>query len=333
MTHRKSGGTWGMFSYKSAIGASLLFFSLIPNTWAGAATLAPTFVDDFMRSFQETMLPLSFERFQETASQIFVAGPSRLEEWGVINQDAGATYNGLINTIVLKPESLGRDPRGRLRIATIPELQKSYGVAFGVYAAQIFHEMAHAEWDVIVEEGKTHEDRRLYQMMHKEIVPWLRRNHPGNLAFTYRILVQEIFGYYRGDLVGQILSDARELLLLNGIDPMDGHCIQWSRLKELAHGLSFEEFNQFLPLGAHKLEDSYRDHFAISEVYVQGKDFSLNGENERDPFRPEWFAELWDHVDRFYSLPRNKMELVDRLNRMPFWREKLEHCRNELVSL
>ncbi|MBN8540827.1 MAG: hypothetical protein J0L82_10615 [Deltaproteobacteria bacterium] len=67
-------------------------------------------------------------------------------------------------------------------------------------ATTIFHELAHAEWDLYVEEGETAADRELLTAFN-ELLPALNAGY-----FQRRILPSEIFAYYRVDLLKLIES-------------------------------------------------------------------------------------------------------------------------------
>lgn len=283
--------------------AILLVFCFLP------LVAEANFARDFLQSFQREVFWIDHGRFQQTADRIHLAQPSLLERWGVINNDAAASYNSFLNTIILKPESISRDGNGNLRIATLPELRERHP-APSVVIATIFHEIAHGEYDVFVEKGATPEDERLYRMLQQEVLPWIQRRHPGLSFFSQRIAVWEIFGYFRGDLMQLIQDDRDEILSANGF--FRNKCFFSPALKQAALDLSQEEFMRLLPMHE-DLDRPYSDRFRLDLVWAMGNEVELY-EKGFDPFLPEWKAGLFRHFRAFYRIPRDRRELLDRMN-------------------
>jgi len=234
-----------------------------------------------------------------------------LERWGVVNTEAAASYNSILNTIILKPATLSHDEKGKLRIASVSEL-RSRENAYTVTISTIFHELAHAEQDMFLDQAATKEDEALLRVMKEEIKPWISRNHPELSPFSRNIALWEIFGYYHGDLMSLLMSDREDILAANGF--YQNRCVFSKHLKALAKSLSLEEFTMLLPIGE-DFQKSYGERFRLEMVWALGKDVELFWKNVNDPFRQEWQDALFQHFRAFYAIPDSKQKLLDRMNR------------------
>lgn len=268
------------------------------------------FAREFLQSFQREVFWFDLSRFLDTADRIHLAQPSLLERWGIINSEAAASYNSFLNTIILKPEAVSRDVKGKLRIATIPELRERNAAA-SVVVSTIFHEIAHGEYDVFVERGATPEDERLYRVLQQEVLPWIQRRHPGLSFFSQRIAVWEIFGYFRGDLIMLLQNDRDDILSANGF--YGSRCFFPPHLKKAALELSLEEFTRLLPPHG-DMDQPYATRFQLDMVWALGNEVELF-EKGTDPFLPEWSQALHRHFQAFYRIPRDRRELLERMNR------------------
>src|SRR3989344_1213381 len=270
-----------------------IFLILLLVASPATAEAGGPFANAFTLSLQREAIPLRMDRFIAVAGEISLAQSSLLEQWGLINSDASATYNSLLNTIVLRPESIRRD-QGGLRFRTLAEMRADHGAAYSVYVAEVLHEMAHAEYDVFVEAAQDPADARLLEVFQYGIAPWLARNHPERFSFTLSIAAWEIFGYYRGDLMLLMLSDQMEIAYANGLDPISRKCYAPRAVREAMAQNEFAEFLKYMPLGE-AFDVPYRQRIRLEDVFALGNAISLKGNDPGDPFRREWFDELWAH--------------------------------------
>lgn len=299
---------------------TLLFclLSLMP------ANAKANFASDFAASVQKELFWFEPSRLLHVSGRISLAKPSLLEQWGWINADAAATYNSWLRTIVLKPESIRKRATGELRLATIGELRESQETSMGPTVSTIFHELAHAEFDLLVKAGATPADHALRRTLDEEVAPWLAKAHPELSYFSRQIAVSEIFGYFHGDFVQFLLSERDDILLENGFAA--GRCFFPSWVKAAALGLSVDDFSKLIAFEA-DAATSFEEHFQLSYIWIKGKDVDLAAATSAGPFQRRWNQALYHHFRSSYGLPGSKLELVQRMNRqLP---ERFKECRRE----
>jgi hypothetical protein len=244
-------------------------------------------------------------RLHVAASKTFIAHPSYLQRWGIVAADAAAAYNDWLNTLILQPEMTIADNAGDLRIRTLLEIHQATGSASSTAAATIFHELAHAEWDLFVEEGETATDRELLATL-TELLPALNAGF-----FERRILPSEIFAYYRGDLLGMILSDANEILLASGLEPDTLGCITRARPTEVLRNFS-------------PSPKPYSERHQLTAVWVQGEEISVV--SGIDPHGKKLNDALFKHLHETMQFPKSRVELLKLLESKPNLRKKVREC-------
>lgn len=239
------------------------------------------------------------------ASNSFFAHPSYLQRWGIVATDAAAAYNDWLNTLILQPEMTIVDDTGDLRIRTLIEIHQATGSSSSPAATTIFHELAHAEWDLYVEEGETASDRELLAAF-KELLPPLNAGY-----FQRRILPSEIFAYYRGDLLGMILSDANEILLASGLEPDTLGCVTRTRPTEVLRNFSPSSI-------------PYSERHQLTAVWVQGEEISVV--SGLDPHGKKLNDALYKHLVDTMQFPKSRLELLKLLESKPNLRKKVRDC-------
>lgn len=244
-------------------------------------------------------------RLHLAGSKTFIAHPSYLQRWGVVASDAAAAYNDWLNTLILQPEMTISDGAGGLRIRTLLEIHQATGSSSSTAATTIFHELAHAEWDLYVEEGETAADRELLSAFN-ELLPALSAGF-----FQRRILPSEIFAYYRGDLLGMILGDANEILLASGLEPDTLGCITRARPTEVLRNFS-------------PTPKPYSERHQLTAVWVQGEEISvLSG---LDPHGKKLNDALFKHLLETVQFPKSRVDLLKLLESKPNLRKKVQTC-------
>ena len=148
--------------------AVLLFFAV--QAFSNQSTAASTSSDlhpaeQYLNSIS-SRVGVYAPRLHLAANKTFIAHPSYLQRWGIVAADAAAAYNDWLNTLILQPEMTIADDAGDLRIRTLLEIHQASGSASSTAATTIFHELAHAEWDLYVEEGESATDRELLATFH-----------------------------------------------------------------------------------------------------------------------------------------------------------------------
>ncbi len=272
-------------------------------------------------SFHREVVALDWTRFLQTSERVRLALPSHLEDWGVINQEAAASYNGWINTIILKPEAMGRDEQGRFRLPTVSEVRAKNNGNLIPMLPTIVHEMAHAEFDFFVEEKSTPQDAWLWDSLRNEIAPAIQALNPHR--FSVSVALSELFAYFRGDFLSLLLEDWDEQLFLNGFNRHQNRCVHTVALKKLAAEVSLEEFLTVVPMGGN-LDAPYREKARLTDIWVKGKDVSVKG------LAPHLWDKLWAHLQHFQRPPRSKRELAERMAKTPWIASRVADCRREL---
>lgn len=286
--------------------ACIVLTLFIAGPRASLATAATgNHATQFLKSVsQQTSLDLA--RLELAADRTFIAHPSLLQRWGIISGDAAAAYNSITNTLVLQPEMTVDDPAsGNRRIRTLFELGQSVGVGGAVSAGVILHELSHAEWEFFVEPGVTPADAKLMFVL-EELLPAVE------IGFVRKhILPSEVYAYYREDLYARILSDASEILLSSGLNPLSLACSDSPRRPGHLRDLFPDE-------------EPYETRVVLDIAWVQGKDFSLR--TQLDPDAKRINRALFEHAQATARLPLNRSAVFNWLASKPQLIKRIESC-------
>ncbi|MCM2321803.1 MAG: hypothetical protein NDJ90_00910 [Oligoflexia bacterium] len=272
-------------------------------------------------------LGLSTQRVEEAAERVWLAHPSLLKQWELISADANATYNGVLNTIEVSPtlttpaSSLSS---GKRRLKSVQELLGE-SASYAVYATTVFHELAHAEYDVLVEEGASAADRELFSLIESELRPWFASRFP---MVSSEVAVSEYFAYFHGAVTELLFEERQQLLFYNGIDPLTGRCLPLRSLRERARRMPLRDFQELFAIGAGD-DTPYAERVRVDYVFVRGRDLELSI-GKPGGFREEWQNEFWRHFEGFYQPPRNRQELIRELRKDTALTERVEACRTAL---
>lgn len=285
---------------------------------------------DWLREFEDSLkrnLNIEVLRPYEHGSRFFLAHPSLLRRWGIINSSATATYNGWLNTIEINPDTTIKDSGGT-RVKSIEELQETEQYTWSIAVATVFHEVGHAEYDLFVEEESTPEDARLWKIIKEEIKPWFRRNHPG---INSSIAVSELFGYYRTAIIETFHGDIDSFWMSNGVNHFKRRCFLSRNARETIHSTKREEFST-LQASSHdsKLDIPYSQRIDPGYVYVKGKDASLH--NAAEEFKQEWFDALWLHFASFHRVPQTKRDMLEFVRETHPLASFAQECRADLYD-
>lgn len=280
----------------------------------------------FNQSLEQNYYIKTQRKYDGKQRFFFLAHPSLAKKWGLINAHAEATYNGFINTIEIDPYATIKESGKRTRLKTIEELKQKDEYAYSVKVGTIFHEIAHAEFDIYVENGVTSEDKTFYDLVKTEIKPWFKRNFPKTNS---TIAVSELFAYYRTDVIERFHEDIESILMQNGINRYKQKCFKPRLLKEMAKQMSLEEFSKFLVMPKDQIASTpYRDRIGPNYIYVKGKDLKIKGDDV--DFQESWMHALWDHFAAFHSPPASKADLVKAMNKSHPLNALLKNCRKAL---
>lgn len=264
------------------------------------------------------------KRFVDVADKIHFGKPSYLARKGIISSDAEATYNDILNVIALKEENFVQVSRFKARVKSLDELKKDSGYAFTNKISTIMHEMAHAEMDKFIQENETAEDKKLNDVLLKEVKPWIKRNSKRSSS----IGVYELHGYFVGQIIETMSADISDIFMYNGVNSFNDKFFPARNMKKKAVEDSLEDFKK-LYVPERNADKSYGERLSVGYIWIKGKELELKGP-ENDPFKDEWYQALWDHFAHFYKPPTNIRELTEHLNENHYLMEKLVEYRAQL---
>ncbi|MCJ8346290.1 hypothetical protein MJH12_12165 [bacterium] len=264
------------------------------------------------------------DRFVDVASEIHFAKPSFLARMGIINADAEASYNSKLNVIELRESNFVKVSRFKARVKSVEELKADAGYMFSVKISTIMHEMAHAEMDHFILKKVSNQDKKLADILKKEVKPWIKRNS----KLSSSIGIYELHGYFVGQIIETMHNDMGDIYLYNGINSYSGKFFAGKLMKQKAKELPLEEFTQlFVPES--RADISYGDRIRVGYIWVKGKEIELKSTGN-DPFKDEWYQALWDHFSYYYQPVQNIRELTAYLNQTHSLKEELVEYRTKL---
>ncbi|MDP7319627.1 MAG: hypothetical protein QF441_03420 [Bacteriovoracaceae bacterium] len=229
----------------------------------------------------------------------------------LFSRNAEASYHPLFNSISLKKDYLIRE-RGLYRIKSYEEFSSggSYN-PFSSLGGTIFHELAHADFDVYLEENKRH---YMYKLLTDELPSWFKTHFPRVNAKT---ATHELFGYTAGDFFYR-LNDSIETILMNhGLYTHQEKCFSKIALKKIAmkNGISlvnptFVDILQAKPIATVSVPDY---------IFINGNEINVKA-------LPQKFKEsLIRYFVETYGFPKDTQELISKLN-SSFYLDKLKNC-------
>lgn len=303
---------------KSQIQTVFFFIILSLSAEAGFLPSQADFANEYSRSIEKT-LGLDLRRTRALTKSIYLAHPSMLSRWKIINRDAAATYNSWLKTIEISPDLTGLDHQGRLRLLSIEELKAKNVVSY--FAALVFHELSHAEMDIYIEEEANIEDLVLSRFLQKQVVPWFEKHYP---SFDSEVAVSELFAYYREEALMFLLQEQQAILIENGVNIEKGKCFFGKFLEAKAKELDREQFTKILVTGQ---SQPYLQQVQVSTIFINGQDLDLS--SEKKPVPEHWWKILWQHFSINYRAPQSRQQLVNFMNQQGEFRQLLEICRAE----
>ncbi|HRK07502.1 MAG TPA: hypothetical protein PLZ57_07005 [Pseudobdellovibrionaceae bacterium] len=238
------------FKKSNALALSAGLMSLLMGS--SAAADASNFLWSLEREFF-----FQAPRLQSVAMQVRIAQPSTIQRWGIVGEDAAAHYNDWLNTLIVPAELTETLSDSSFQLKPWSQLRADLGSVATVRTGTLFHELAHAEWDFLVEEGSSLEDRDLLSVFASE----LPKYHGQLGLWSRRLLASELFAYYRGDLISAIAQDRIEIEMSSGLD--DRGACRGQRADGSVRDL-------------HDNKQSYLDRAMPQFVYVQGKEVNLD---------------------------------------------------------
>lgn len=296
---------------KNLILIVLLAFSFLNQSFA-----AEDSIRDFAHSL-EKLFGIEARKTIEVGSRTHFAAQI------LPSSTAEASYNPLLNTIFLKRENL----TSRNYVKSISALRADEPVVYSVKVGTIFHELGHAEMDQFVLNDITIDDRALHFVFVNEIKPWVKTNYAG---VNPKTLFQEVYGYYRGDIIEVFFNDKASIEIFNGWNSYQRRCFATPYLKTAMMNYTREQFGEILfPENEKTWEEKYSDRFMPRYVFIQGNEVDLM-KNPGAPFKEQWKKAIWSYVKQNYHLPANMRELAVFFKANHEDRFALKECRNKM---
>lgn len=285
--------------------------------------------DEFLDSLPSRFpIDTSFMKVVLNAHKTRLARPSILENWGLINSEAAATYNGVLNVITLKDDYIVEytDSSGkkRQRVKTVPELERGEPIVWSLRADTIFHELSHAEYSWLPR-SKDLEDIQLIKYLNTEFDNYLKKKQPQYNGAERMIARSEMFAYFRGEYISRMNSAIEEILLENGYFRSSRSCKNTLFFMNQIKSVPRSEWNQFLTFG---IDQDYTQT-VLPVVFVKGKEAIVDN---KDVVSVELKNLLWRQLYKHFSVARSKSEVVRWMNSKPQWRELISPCRQALIK-
>lgn len=275
----------------------------------------------------EAMLPLKMDGFLAVSDKVLIANPAKLQQWGILNTNTAASYNSLTRTIVVPKDSTTKE-NGHIRLQTVPELAGGEnGAVYAITVSQIFHEMAHAEYDFTTKAGATADDKEFLLFLDFSVKPWLARAYPNLSSRIRKCAVSEIYGYYRAETIDNLFREHGDVYLENGYNMYTKKCFAGKRLKEDALKMPLEDFKKYYSNDPRRLTP-YRDILNPGTVFSFGKAIDLM--KPGDPFPQELLGKFWDRFEKNFHPARDRQELIDFMNSSPEELANISACRERL---
>jgi hypothetical protein len=277
--------------------------------------------DLFLESMSEN-LPIQTESMKSVLKKqgTRLAHPSKLEKWGVINQGAAATYNSVLNTIVLKPEYTATvDRKKTFRVKTWNEMKQDQPDIWPVRLATIFHELSHAEFSWLPQ-SKESVDKELLQFLKIELDAYLKIKYPKASSFERKVAQSELFAYYRDSIFTALLESKNEIFLENGYFGSSRGCRKTEYLKKWflsRPGLDTSSY-------AVTTQDKDFSKMPLPTIFVKGEAFEIES---KDPIYSLLQLRIWGQWQHHFAPAKSKSEMVRWMNTKPELLKLIKACR------
>jgi hypothetical protein len=274
-------------------------------------------IRDYLNSFQR-MTGLQTHKWRQVAEHISIGAPSTLDGWMGNN----AYYRNTANWLIV-PRNLLDTDLGRVKPANVLALQMNAS-RFRTRNGTLWHELAHAMYDVHLEEDNSIYDTRLYNVMKNDVKPWMD-THFG--AANDDIAMQEFHAYYVGEFVKFYLRTMIKAAKDNGLE-WNGQITANDWVRQQATEMDLESFKRFIPKGR---DFQIKDKIKQFAIVASGE--TLDYYTRRDKgFREEWYEAVWTHVNFYFTPADTHYELVERMSNHYPHRVALANFRERLCN-
>lgn len=241
-----------------------------------------------------------------------LATPSLLQQWGIIGAAAEAHYNDYLNLVVVDKDKVNN---GAVK-SYFDFKRDNEGYVFPTFASTLFHELAHADYDVFIEER----DTPFRFLLNKMLKDWVKKNVSGH---SNKIVRHEILGYTADGIVQVLDMDIDKVLFHYGYVFSQDRCMKKTSLIKKAKQLKLEPG---FYLKNHWDKTNYAERVSPPTVFVKGKDVNLEDLNFPRVFK----SGIFNYFRKTYKLPRSRDELVKKLNQS-HWLKKVRRCYDEII--
>lgn len=266
--------------------------TLLITTYVLAAS--PATISQFSNSLEKSH-GLKLGRLDDVAQKVRIRKPNFFEKWMMNKSGAEATYNDKTNTIVLREKNW----RGN-RIVGLSDFPMGQKYQFTILASTVFHEMMHADFDVLIKNSNSRSAIAL-----KNVENWFRKNIRGVNA---HVAAHEFFGYTASDIITGLNMDIQDILMNHGINYQQKRCFGKKGLKRIK--------DRLFPSGDIRFVDTknvsqYSLKLTPRSVFIKGKGIDLKGTSFPDSYR----AGIYEHFIVEYGAPKSSKDLLDFLER------------------
>ncbi len=297
-------------------------FTILFCLFGGSVRAAgPGVATDYSKSIS-SHLGMRMGHFEDLAAITSFSRPSVLQNLGIINSNASASYNSMTNVITFSDEALIEDG-GHLRLRTLSEIRKS-GHSYKGFAGVIFHEFSHSEFEHFLKPGKTPVDALAYEALNTIAASVIVKLKPNMGYFKRRVLLSEIFAYYREEVLTTLLTDAEDVMFQAGVFYESNKCAAknfQNAVTQRHGGIADKYFNEYrnetLP---------YKESIQLRFAFVNGEDIDFQPAKEEMKMV---YNVLWDQLDFYFKPPKNRRELIEFMNNSPYYKKMLTVCRGQ----
>ena len=262
---------------------------------------------DFLKDL-ETYYFINSKHFLNIADEIYLARPSLLQQWGIINTDAEATYNGWTNTIVLSDEIFILKGNNHY-IKNFVEFNLNQKVNYYfVRATTIIHELTHADVDIFVENDRSDFG---YQLIKNDLPNWFH----DNFDFNENDATQELMGYTAGLILETLNSELEAILLRYGLSLSDKSCFTDIGLRRIAKRFALTSSSVF-EKGS---DQEYLLQMIPDYIFIKGESLDI----KKMPIHLK--KKVITFFSRRYHFPLTRRELVEKMNQS-IYLELLRKC-------
>jgi hypothetical protein len=255
---------------------------------------------------------IDVSHLEAVEDNVRLATPSLLQQWGVIGAAAEAHYNEYLNLVVVDKDKV-QDGAVKNYFDFVREKQ---GIHFATFASTMFHELAHADYDVFIEES----DSNFKFLLNTMIKNWVKKNVKGH---SNKIVRHEILGYSADGVIQLLDSEFDKVLFKYGYVFAQDKCMNKPYLEKTAKTLGLERGFEFKN---HWGEEDYADRISPDYIWVKGIDVDLGALN----FPKIYKRGIFNYFKTTYKLPANRAEMINKLNLSHFLR-KVQNCYDEIL--